>query len=760
MAEEKIVTLKGKLLNYCYPKGGVFYQEIENVCFRLYLDGKKMALVRGWSFNIKPKEKVVIKAKEKGKDPKTKLPLYEIVTIERQISNDNKRTLLSTLLKRNFSDFDSQRIYDVLYTSTQPVEDLQAEFNFSESEAINLANHFSKNSQIIRFAEKFEGYDFTLKEIQKIIKKLGDQAEAVIRKNPYKLMISNNWCFEKCDTAAFRSGIKFDSNKRVSAGIVSVIKDNEDSGNVFMSKADVLEKSSHKLDYTDDKGTTYHVSDKAISEMYNRLVNEGYIVEENDNVFNLGTYTKIESLRNFFEENGYEESHIINKDSIDSEIREFELEKGFKLGKEQKEAVKNSLSHRTSIITGGPGTGKTTVLACIIWIAMRHSITEGNIALCAPTGKAARRMMESINGQLNTKMYATTIHTLLKVDPTCPELNKFIFNSDNKLDRKFIICDESSMIDSGLAYSLCEAIPVGCQVIFVGDINQLPPVSYGNFLNDIIEAEIPTVKLLEIHRQKGDSSIIGMSQQIRDDKNVDISKKADFTFIETSSWSYHEKLDKIVSIYGKATLTEDGKYDFEKAVVLTAINGVIGAEQLGIRQINHAIQERFNPHKDNESEFRKNGYVFRKNSKVMITKNNNTLGVVNGQTGYIINLNEEDKIITIRFQEDVLNELTGKFEPHINDIDFQGDDLDNIVLAYAMTVHKSQGSEWQNVIEVVDEDASSMNSKKLVYTGITRAKKALVLFGQKSVIEKLRTRKEVKRNSCIFPDNKHFKKEN
>lgn len=751
-----IVTLKGTISYYAFPKHGAFYQEIESVGFGMQTKHKERVFVKGYSFNIKVGEAVLVKAKFLGKE--RGISNYQIITIERLYDDSGKKTALSALVGSNISDRNAIIAYNILVSSENPIEDLTQKIKLSDSEAQKLYNKFKKTNDILNFATKFEKYNFSYKETSKIISRLGDRAEAVIRENPYKLMTSLNWSFAKCDVAGFQSGVLYNSTKRISAGIVAVLRDNELQGNVYTLKQDVLEQSQIKLQASNDEKKLYNVSIEEIQKVYDLLISRNLLVEENGTVFTKDTYAKITSLRTFFEENGYEDAHIIKENAIDAEIREFELEKGFNLGKEQKEAVKNSLSHRTSIITGGPGTGKTTVLACIIWIAMRHSITEGDIALCAPTGKAARRMMESINGQLNTNMYATTIHTLLKVDPTSPELDRFIFNSDNKLEKKFIVCDESSMIDSGLACNLCEAIPDGCQVIFVGDINQLPPVSYGNFLNDIIEAEIPTVKLLEVHRQKGDSSIIGMSQQIRDDKTVDISKKNDFCFVETSDWTYKDKLDKIVSIYGKATLTEDGKHDFEQAVVLTAINGVTGAEQLGIRQINHAIQERFNPSRTDAPEFRKNGYVFRKNSKVMVTKNDNNLGVVNGQTGYILNLDEDEGVITIRFMEDVLNELTGKFETRMNDIDFTGESLDHIVLAYAMTVHKSQGSEWKNVIEVVDEDAGFMNSKKLVYTGITRAKKTLVLFGQKTVIEALKTRKERKRNSCIFPDNKRFKK--
>ncbi len=754
---EEIISLNGNIISYCYPKQGVFYQEIENVMFRFRTFDKKLVLVKGYSFQLRVKEALTIQAKLVGKGQQN-LPIYEIVTIKRMMSRSSLKTSLSSLVGKelNYSLVELETMKNILTTSEEPVSELKNHFGMSSKEAEETVARYKKQKAIVDFAERFAEYNFTYKEVGKIVSKLGENAERIIRENPYKLMIQLGWSFQKCDIIAFKSGIKVDSLKRISAGIVSSIKDGEASGNIYSLKDYIVENTYNLLQYQDSSSTKkVVVPQERIEEVYNVLLEKNCLKEEDNCIFSIETYSKILDLRNYFERNGYYPSYIVKESEIDSEIREFELEKGFKLGKEQKLAVKNSLTHRVSIITGGPGTGKTTVLACIMWIAMRAGITTENTALCAPTGKASRRMMESINGQLGTKMIATTIHTLLKVDPVNPNLDTFIFNENNKLDKKFIVCDESSMIDSSIASAFVKAIPDGAQVIFVGDINQLPPVSYGNFLNDIIEAEIPCVKLIEVHRQKGDSSIIGLSQNIRDNKYLDLGKKKDFSFIENNDWSYQEKLDFIVKIYGKATDDGKGKHNFEKAVVLTAINGEIGTEQLGIRQINEAIQKTYNPLKENEPCFKKNGYVFHKGSKVMVTKNNNQLGVVNGQTGYILCLdeNEGQGSIVVRFEEQTLNELTGKFEPKISDITFTGEALDHLVLAYAMTVHKSQGSEWQNVIEVVDEDARFMNSKKLVYTGITRAKSTLVLFGSKSVMESLKSRKETPRNSCIFINN-------
>ena len=361
-------------------------------------------------------------------------------------------------------------------------------------------------------------------------------------------------------------------------------------------------------------------------------------------------------------------------------------------------------------------------------------------------------MMESINGQLHTNLKATTIHVLLGAKGT--DVEDFEFNAEHKLDKKIIIIDETSMMDLDLAFAFIQAIKKDCIVIFLGDIDQLPPVKSGYFLRDLIESNIPCLKLLEVHRQKGDSNILSLSLAVKDKNGIPaelISPHSDSYFIKEIATSNLSKgsneynlnknssIEAIVKHYVRIVkkfyneLIKD--YDhtptekerillLEKATEKIEIVTPLRESKKDIITLNAqilsmAIQKELLGESDKF--LMRGNYRFQIGSKVIITKNNHEKGLTNGQIGYIHDINPEEKAVI--FVSDGIEYL------------IQKDELENLILAYAITVHKSQGSEWHTIIYVCSNE-TKMNTRNLCYTAMTRAKKQLIIFGDLNTFTK------------------------
>lgn len=745
---ENETVLKGEIVKIILPVNGVFSFEEGEVAYSKFIlkpeeKNSKSYFCCGSTFPVKQGEFVKLTGQIFEKDGKS---LMKFDSICRDYSTArSKKSFLEMVCgiatsKKIIQYFNNENTaFDIIKYQPERLLEIKG---IKESKKERIVKKYKKNTEVQEMHEELSVFGFTLKDTLKIYKKMGKECVQKVKNNPYILIKQMRFSFEKCDAIALRANIGLDSLKRTSAGIYSVLSSEEAKGHTFTFKDDLLVKCRQKL-------TTPQFTPKAsvILSCFNKMV-ESYrlICDDNDRVYVKTTWDEEEVIRNYV---NFHNAKRIPFDltrgvDLDNEISLYEQENNFSLGKEQKLAVKNSLSNRLSIITGGPGTGKTTVLSTVIKLAMKFGITEDDIALCAPTGKAARRMMESINGALGTAMTPTTIHTLLEVDPTDEELEQFVYNENNKLPYKLIVCDESSMIDLSVASAMISAIKRTTQVIFVGDIEQLPSVSYGNFLRDLIDSKVPCVKLLEIHRQKGGSSIITLSQQIRDEVGIDLTTKKDFAFLPFNGLSYQQQMDKIVNLFMRGV----EKSNLDQTVVLTPINGKTGQSELGCKQISLAIQDKINPLKEGEKEVVINGWKFRKGSKVMITKNNNQLHLVNGQIGYISSIDFEDKTIDVSFEEIELHEGKPFVTHKIQTLDEEN--IENLVLGYAITIHKSQGSEWQNVIQVCAKENAFNNTKALVYTGITRAKKNIIIVGDKDTLISSPFRKGEERRSRIL----------
>jgi exodeoxyribonuclease V alpha subunit len=419
--------------------------------------------------------------------------------------------------------------------------------------------------------------------------------------------------------------------------------------------------------------------------------------------------------------------------NIDKYIKQLEKEDNIKYNDKQKLAIKTSFLKNFLVITGGPGTGKTTIIKAIINLYINlFNITKERaseeMALLAPTGRAAKRITET------TGVPAMTIHKFLKWNK---ETNDFGVNEFHKAEVKFVIVDEVSMIDNSLLFHLFEGLPNNIKMIFVGDHNQLPSVGPGEILKDLINSlEVPVIELNDLYRQKENSYIITLAHNI---KNGIIptdyeTKRSDYNFIEARKGDIK---DYIVKLCEKAL--SKGYSHSEIQVLIPMYKGING-----IDNINNTLQDIFNPYNEKSLTFTHNNVTYRIGDKVLQIKNNNDLNISNGDIGIIENIiySDDEYTILINFNDEIF-EYTKK-------------DFDDIRLGYAISIHKAQGSEFDIVIMPMDLAYNRMLYRKLIYTGVTRAKTSLMIVGEKEAFERsILNQREEKRKTSLSERLKH-----
>lgn len=426
----------------------------------------------------------------------------------------------------------------------------------------------------------------------------------------------------------------------------------------------------------------------------------------------------------------------------DADIEEMSKCIGIKYAEAQIKAIREACNSNVIVITGGPGTGKTTVTNGIIRMCKKYGLT---VACAAPTGKASKRMKEA------TEEDAKTIHKMLEMQYN-EEDKKLCFkrNEENPLDEDVLIVDESSMIDILLLSAMLKAVPLKMKVIFIGDIDQLPSVGCGNVLHDIINSKIiPVIKLDVIFRQAEESDIVKNAHIINSGHTPDLKNKrtGDFFFIDADGMTPEAIRDKIVQ-YVCVNLPKCYNVSPDEIQVLTPMN----KGHTGVHELNSFIQEKLNPQQKGAPFLAVNGNIFREGDKVMCVTNDYSNDVFNGDIGKIKTI--KTKIDDVEFEDDNADDKSQNtyfsvdFDNHT--VNFPINKIDNFVLSYAMTIHKSQGSEYDIVVMPLTNQNYIMLQRNLLYTGLTRAKKIFVLIGQKSAIRTaVHTLKVVHRNTHL-----------
>ena len=566
----------------------------------------------------------------------------------------------------------------------------------------------------------FQAHGVSNNQCLKIYKKFGPTAKDIVSDNPYILCKEISGIgFKTADKIAMSLGIEAESPFRIKSGIEYVINGFCMAGNTYMPKDKLIASACETL----------VVNPKIVEENIYNSVLEGRIISENiegkEAVFTLPYYYCELGITNKIITLGIEKFQTINTD-VPYEIELFEKKYNIKLAESQKEAILAAFSEGIEIITGGPGTGKTTIIKCIIDIYEKNGM---KVLLGAPTGRAAKRMSES------TGREAKTIHRLLDMGVSSDEDDKSLFGKGESepLEADVIIIDEASMIDVLLMHNLLKAIKLGTRLIIVGDVDQLPSVGPGNVLKDLINSSlIKVVRLKEIFRQGAESLITVNAHRINSGEMPYLNKKGnDFYFIKEDDTD--SIMTTIIDLINRRLPKFNADWDKLRDIqVLTPMR----KGTLGVLNMNERIQEVLNPPESHKKEKKVKEMVFREGDKVMQTKNNyslkwtriagegedNGVGVFNGDMGFIESIDEEEKIITVIFDD----ERRVKYDYVY---------LDELELAYAITIHKSQGSEFKVIIIPAFMGSPFLMNRNLLYTGITRAKKLVVVVGMPKALK-------------------------
>ena len=596
----------------------------------------------------------------------------------------------------------------------------------TKDKATEISESFIENWEVWQIVGFLERFGIGAESAKKVYDLLGIDAISEIEANPYILIdISRGVDFKQIDQMAIKLGVEKENQKRVKSGIKYALIKITYNGHCCTLKENLIEYVK----------TLLNVNEAVIEDgIINLKVNNEIIIEEREEEEGVYLYsfynaenqiaeriTKLDKARN-----------VKKVSNIEKELKLIEERTDILLSEKQKEAIRAINDNNVTIITGGPGTGKTTIIKSIIEI---YKQKKYKIVLCAPTGRAAKRMSETTGEE------ASTLHRLLEIGKVDEE-SLFKKNSEYKgapIDGDIIIVDEVSMVDMFIMSYLLDCIYQGTKLILVGDSDQLPSVGPGSVLKDLIASEkIVTVHLDKIFRQAAKSKIIVNAHRVnngkrfinKEDPELEEDANQDFFFIRETN---QEKILKEVLSLCNGRLKNFGEYDFfENIQVLTPTKKGL----LGTKELNKALQEALNPHRDGEAEKNSMGATFRIGDRVMQIKNNYDMyweklcdsgvetgnGIFNGETGIITNINEKGKNLSVKFDD----EKVCKYEFN---------DLEQIEHSYCMTIHKAQGSEFDVVIMIVPQAAPMLLTRNLLYTGLTRAKKLLIVIGNDKVVD-------------------------
>lgn len=658
---------------------------------------------------------------------------FKVLSFEKSLPSDSATMLkyLASGAVKGIGPKTAERIIELFGEEAFSVIESQPE-RLSEVKGISKArareisvsfnSQFGMRSVMIFFSEYF-GPTLTTK----IYKKWGSASVDIVKSNPYLLCSEISGIgFEKADSVAKSLGTPENSSERIEAGIVCVLKQYATmNGDMYIPEENLCLYVSRLINVDVERIR------ESISSMCDRRLLIPFDFELNAiSTSSQGTCIYL-PMNYHIERSIADKLRLLSKfsvsngmNNIDRIIADLESSEGIKYASSQKQAIASALKDSVFILTGGPGTGKTTIIKAIIKIFTTLGLTY---VLAAPTGRAAKRMSES------TLCEAKTIHRLLEFEYSEGDDEEPCFqrNESNPLKADVVIIDEASMIDSYLFFSLLRAIKPSTRLLLIGDASQLPSVGAGNVLKDIISSGVFSVaKLNEVFRQENGSSIVYNAHAINNGKYPDLSNKSsDFFFMPRSSVS--EISSTIIQLYEKRLPAKYGDNITDEIQILCPTK----KSECGTIHINKFIQSIKNPESDTKRQINVRDFILREGDRVMQTKNNYDItwsrdnifgesetghGVFNGDIGIVTSIDTKNEQVTMVFD--------GKTAVY----DYQ--ELDEIEHAYAVTIHKSQGSEYPVVIIPISQVAPLLMTRNLIYTAITRAQKMVIIVGSKEVL--------------------------
>ena len=619
---------------------------------------------------------------------------------------------LAARIVRKFGD-------DTLRIIEEEPERLAEVKGISERKAREIADQVEEKADMRKAMMFLQQYGITQALGMKIYRQYGQEMYGVLKENPYKMAEDIPGVgFKIADEIAARIGIHTDSDYRIRSGILYILLQASGEGHVYLPK-EVLLKRAKDLLGVEQEYMEKHLMDLSIERkiVIRELKREGAPVQT---AVYAASYYQIEL-------HVAQMLHTLNlQDTVKEDVLEEKIERiqrgtGIELDEKQKEAVKEAVKNGLLIITGGPGTGKTTTINAII---RYFEMEDLDICLAAPTGRAAKRMTET------TGYEAKTIHRLLELSggPEQAQENvRFERNAQNPLEADVIIIDEMSMVDIFLMHALLSAVVSGTRLILVGDVNQLPSVGPGSVLKDIISSGcFPVVELVKIFRQASQSDIVVNAHKINQGIPVVLDNKSrDFFFLKR--YDANVIISIVITLIQKKLPKYVEASPYEIQVLTPMRKGLLGVERL-----NSILQQYLNPPEQGKKEKEHGQGVFREGDKVMQIKNNYQLeweirgnygipvekgvGVFNGDTGIIREINSFAEMMTVEFDEKRFVEYSFK-------------QLDELELAYAITIHKAQGSEYPAVVIPLLQGPRMLMNRNLLYTAVTRARKCVTLVG-------------------------------
>ncbi|MEE3393065.1 MAG: ATP-dependent RecD-like DNA helicase [Lachnospiraceae bacterium] len=659
--------------------------------------------------------------------PQIKIDSYETVrpqnkaAIEKYLSSGAIKGIGEALAKRIVKKF-GKDTFNIMERSPERLAEIRG---ISEAKARKIAEQFGEKRALRSACVYLQKYSVPMNLAVKIYEKYGESMYDIVERNPYKLVDDIEGVgFKTADKIAQAVGISEDSTYRLESGVLYTLNLSYGQGNCYLPEEELIRDAAGVLNV--DTETISGILDlmcmgdriTAVDTDRGRIIYTSlmYNIELNTAKMIIDLNTEIK----------------INEPQVDLLISEAERVMNIELDDIQCEAVRQVVGHGVTIITGGPGTGKTTAIKAIIYVL--EKLGE-EILLAAPTGRAAKRMTEA------TGRDAQTIHRLLEInagpsgglDSEKNAGQMFARNEDNPLETDVVIIDEMSMVDIFLMHALLKAVVPGTRLVLTGDANQLPSVGPGNVLKDLINADFcHVVRLEKIFRQAAKSDIIKFAHLINEGKSLNVTNR-DTDFFVISRNDPESIIQTLVTVIMKNMPKHIGAKPYDIQVLSPMKEGV-----LGVNNLNKVLQKYMNPPSEKKREHEFHDFIFRENDKIMQVKNNYQMvwkkynghgdcieegkGVFNGDCGIIKDIDEDGNTVTVLFDDDKITEYTFN-------------EMDEIVPAFAITIHKSQGSEYPAVLLPLLTGPRMLFNRNILYTAVTRARRCVSVIGSEETMQ-------------------------